>query len=381
MHSLKPLVFILVSLGLLLQSCGALPVHPRAVLNQATALATSARNASPAGNDSRSESSMPVGYAFNGGWFDLYFTDPEDPAAKQLSGGPDGPLAEAIDAANLSVDAALYSLTLYSVRQALIHAHRRGVQVRVVMESDNMDAADPQALKDAGIPVLGDRREGLMHNKFLVIDRSEVWTGSMNLTKAGAYADRNNLMRIQSEKVAADYEAEFDEMFVEDKFGDDLGNVTPNPRVILEGTPLDIYFSPDDHVQAALLDLLKNANSSIYFLAFSFTSDPLSDAIQQRAKVGVTVAGVMDADQVRTNMGTEYDAFRTVGIDVRLDQEPGLMHHKVMIIDAQTVVMGSYNFTASAEKTNDENLVVIYSPEIAARYMQEFRRVYSSAAP
>jgi phosphatidylserine/phosphatidylglycerophosphate/cardiolipin synthase-like enzyme len=170
-------------------------------------------------------------------------------------------------------------------------------------------------------------------------------------------------------------------MFVDDKFGSDRADATPIPHIIIDGTPLDIYFSPDDHVQAALLDLLNNAKSSIYFLAYSFTADPLSKAIQQRAKAGLTVAGVMDADQVRTNIGTEYDAFRMAGLDVRLDDEPGLMHHKVLIIDAQTVVMGSYNFTASAENNNDENLIVIVSPEIAAQYMQEFRRVYAAAGP
>ncbi len=381
MHSLKPPAFVLISLSLLLQSCEALAVHPRSIIRPMSTPAAPAGDASSADDDLPGGAAMPVGYAFSGSWFDLYFTDPANPAAKQLSGGPDGPLVEAIDAANLSVDAALYSLTLYSIRQALIHAHRRGIDVRIVMESDNMDATEPQALKDAGIPMLGDRHEGLMHNKFVVIDEAEVWTGSMNLTKAGAYADRNNLMRIRSAKVAADYEAEFNEMFLDDKFGSDRGTATPNPRVILDGTPLDIYFSPDDHVQAALLDLLHNASSSIYFLAFSFTSDPMSKVIQERARAGVKVAGVMDADQVKTNMGTEYDTFRMAGIDLRLDQEPGLMHHKVLIIDAQTVVMGSYNFTASAEKTNDENVIVIYSPQIAARYLQEFRRVYSFAAP
>ena len=381
MHSLKPPAFVLISLSLLLQSCEALAVHPRSIIRPMSTLAAPAGDASSADDDSPGGAAMPVGYAFSGSWFDLYFTDPANPAAKQLSGGPDGPLVEAIDAANLSVDAALYSLTLYSIRQALVHAHRRGIDVRIVMESDNMDATEPQALKDAGIPMLGDRHEGLMHNKFVIIDEAEVWTGSMNLTKAGAYADRNNLMRIHSAKVAADYEAEFNEMFLDDKFGSDRGTATPNPRVILDGTPLDIYFSPDDHVQAALLDLLHNASSSIYFLAFSFTSDPMSKAIQERARAGVKVAGVMDADQVKTNMGTEYDTFRMAGIDLRLDQEPGLMHHKVLIIDGQTVVMGSYNFTASAEKTNDENVIVIYSPQIAARYLQEFRRVYSFAAP
>jgi phosphatidylserine/phosphatidylglycerophosphate/cardiolipin synthase-like enzyme len=322
---------------------------------------------------------MRVGFGISGPWFELYFTDPTNPATKQKVGGPDEPLVAAIDSARLSVDAAIYSLSLKSVRNALLSAYRRGVQVRVVMESDNMDRVAPQALKDAGVPILGDRREGLMHDKFVVIDRSDVWTGSMNFTDTGTYSDNNNLMRIHSTKVAEDYETEFNEMFVDDKFGTNVVAATPNPRVTIDGTRLDIYFSPDDHIQAKLVDLLHNAQSSIYFMAYSFTADPLGEVIRQRAGQGVTVAGVMETDQVKSNIGTEYDAFHTAGLDVRLDGNSGLMHHKVMIIDGQIVVMGSYNFTASAESTNDENVIVIYNPEIAARYMQEFQRVYSAA--
>ncbi len=63
----------------------------------------------------------------------------------------------------------------------MIDAHRRGVTVRLVTESDYMDVPEIQELRAAGIPVLSDRREGRMHNKFVVIDRQEVWTGSPNL--------------------------------------------------------------------------------------------------------------------------------------------------------------------------------------------------------
>ncbi len=324
---------------------------------------------------------MRVGYGMRGTWFELYFTDPTNPLTTEELGGPDEPLVAAIDAARLEVDVAAYSLNLDSIRSALIRAYKRGVQVRVVMESDNMDRAEPQDLKDAGIPILGDRREGLMHNKFMVIDRSEVWTGSMNYTDTGTYADNNNLMRIRSTEVAQDYRTEFDEMFTDDRFGPDLGSSTPNPRVLIDGIPLDIYFSPDDHVEAGLLDILDNAQTSIYFLAFSFTSDPLGEAIRRQAANGVEVKGVMETDQVKSNAGSEYDVFRSAGVDVRLDGNPGQMHHKVMIVDEQIVVLGSYNFSFSAETKNDENLIVIYDPEIAKQFVHEFLRIYAVAKP
>lgn len=319
---------------------------------------------------------LPAGYGVDGGWFELYFTNPNSPLASQRTGGVDQPIAEAIDNAKLSVDVAVYSLSLNSVRDALLRAHDRGVQVRMVMESENLERTDPQKLKDAGIPILGDRREGLMHNKFVVIDNSEVWLGSMNLTDSGTYEDNNGMMRIRSVKVAENYTKEFEEMFTEDRFGDNILSETPNPRVIVDGTPVDTYFSPDDGVQPVLVDIINEAQESIYFLAFSFTADPLGDAIRARAEEGVTVAGVMDEDQVASNVGTEFDPFQQAGLDVYRDGNAGQMHHKTMIIDESTVIFGSYNFTNSAESRNDENLLVIYNKAIAAQFIEEFQRVY-----
>ena len=322
---------------------------------------------------------LGAGYGVRGSWFELYFTNPDSPLASQMTGGPDIPLADAIDSARLSVDVAIYSLSLNSIRNALLRAHDRGVRVRMVMESDNLDRSDPQKLKDAGIPILGDRREGLMHDKFVVIDNLEVWTGSMNFTDSGAYADNNNLIRMNSVKMAENYTKEFEEMFIDDKFGPDVVSETPNPRVTIDGTLIDVYFSPDDKVQASLMDLINNAQESIYFMAFSFTSDPIGDAVRVSAKEGVIVAGVMDTEQVKSNIGTEFDPFSQAGLDVYKDANPGLMHHKVMIIDESIVIFGSYNFTNSAETKNDENLIVIYNEDIAAQFKAEFQRVYKKS--
>jgi len=340
----------------------------------------------PPTTDSATETSAPLkdiplgaGYGVDGGWFQLYFTDPESPLASQKTGGVDAPLAAAIDSARLTVDVAIYSLSLNSVRDALIDAHNRGVRVRMVMESDNLDRSDPQKLKDAGIPILGDRREGLMHDKFVVIDNSEVWLGSMNFTDSGGYTDNNNLMRIRSVKMAENYTKEFEEMFVDDKFGDDVVAETPNPQVTIDGTSIDVYFSPDDGVQANFVNLVNNAQKSIYFMAFSFTADEIGDAVRARAKEGVTVAGVMETEQVNSNVGTEFDPFQQAGLDVLRDGNEGQMHHKVMIIDENTVIFGSYNFTTSAEIRNDETLLVVYNEQIAAQFMAEFQRVYAQA--
>jgi phosphatidylserine/phosphatidylglycerophosphate/cardiolipin synthase-like enzyme len=314
-----------------------------------------------------------------GDWYSLYFTRPDSSMADLLQGGPDESLAQAIRQARLSVDVAAYQFNLASIKDALLDAQRRGVAVRVVTDSDYLDEEALQELIAAGIPVLGDRREGLMHDKFTIIDRQEVWTGSMNYTDNGAYLNDNNLIRIRSTHLAEDYLREFNEMFVEDMFGPNSPADTPYASLSLNGELLQVYFSPEDGTAAHLVDLIGAAQESIYFLAYSFTSDEIALAMIERAQAGVTVSGVFEASQFRSNTGTEFEHLLSAGADVRLDGNPRNMHHKIIVLDEQTVVTGSYNFSASAENRNDENTLVIHSPEIAAQFMSEFRRVFSTS--
>jgi phosphatidylserine/phosphatidylglycerophosphate/cardiolipin synthase-like enzyme len=310
----------------------------------------------------------------------VYFTDPAAAHATDYEGGPDEFLVAALDQARLSVDVAAYSLNLWSIRDAIINAHKRGVVVRMVMESDNMDTGEVQQLQDAGIPIVGDQRQGLMHNKFIVIDHLEVWTGSMNFTAGGVYKDNNNLIHLRSTEAAADYTNEFSQMFIHNLFGPDKIAGTPHPKVSIAAIPLEIYFAPKDDPAGRILELVSHARDSIHFLAYSFTSNDIGDALISRAKAGLKVAGVMDNGQAKSNQGTEYESLVQAGLDIRLDgNQSGLMHHKVIIIDQQIVITGSYNFTAAAQKSNDENVVILFSPDLAAKYMQEFQRVYDQA--
>ena len=315
----------------------------------------------------------------SGDWYRVYFTDPAGPTAATFRGGPDAALAEAIHQARLSVEVAADDLDLWSLRDALIAAHRRGVAVRVVAESDNLSGPEMQALIQAGIPVFGDRREGLMHNKFVIIDRWEVWAGSMNFTLSGAYKSNNNLIRLRSPQLAENYLAEFAEMFVDDRFGPDSPANTPYPSLSVEGTPIETYFSPDDGTAQELVQLILGAQQSVYFMAYSFTSDDIASAMLARARTGVSVAGGFEESQYRNNEGTEFDRLLENGLDVRLDGNSRSMHHKVIIIDEQIVITGSYNFSNNAETRNDENTLVIHSAEIAELYMEEFERVYAQA--
>jgi phosphatidylserine/phosphatidylglycerophosphate/cardiolipin synthase-like enzyme len=312
-------------------------------------------------------------------WIKVYFSNPDDPNAGSYRGGPDAALAEAIDGARFSVDAAIYHLDLWSIRDALIAAHQRGVTVRIATESDNLDEAEMQELIEAGIPVVSDRRESLMHNKFFIIDNHETWTGSMNLTVNGAYKNDNNLVRMRSSRLAENFLSEFDEMFSDDFFGDYVVKNTPNASLTIEGSRVDTYFSPDDGTAKNIIALIQGAEQSIHFMAFSFTSDDISEALIEAANQGLNVSGIFEESQYHSNTGTEFDNLLQAGLDVHLDGNNRNMHHKVFIIDEQIVITGSYNFSRSAEERNDENTLVIYNVEVAEWFLEEYERVYEQA--
>lgn len=314
------------------------------------------------------------------GAIEAYFSEPDAPEADSLRGGVDRYLVDAIEAAQYSVDVAVLRLDLWSIRDALISAHQRGVYVRVVTDQDYVGEDEIQDLMRTGIQVVTDNEDALMHHKFVVIDSIDVWTGSMNFTVNGAYRHNNNLVHIHSREAAEDYTREFEEMYEDGRFGAASRMDTPHPIFVVDGVEVEVYFSPDDMAALQIVDALENAQERIVFMAYTITLDAVADVLIERAEAGVDVMGVLDTDQVG-NLGSDADRLLAAGVDLRLDGNPDKMHHKVFIIDDLIVITGSYNFSQSAESRNDENVVVLRSPVLAQRYLEEFSRIWDAAAP
>ena len=282
-----------------------------------------------------------------------------------------------LGAAEARVDAALYDLDAVPVADALIEAYHRGVQVRVVTEADNIDDSEIERLREVGIPVVDDGdNKGLMHHKFIVIDEQYVWTGSYNTTYNGAYKNSNNVILIDSVQLAYNFTQEFRELFLAAHVGKPSGAFVAYPKIALgDGTEVVTYFSPGGDTISPLVKEIKSAEQSIHFMAFSFTHDALGNAMRDRFKSGIDVRGVFEERQAN-NEYSEYKAMKKAGLSVVLDKNRGAMHHKVIVIDRETVITGSYNFSKNAEKRNNENLLIIKgNSEIAAAYLAEFAKI------
>ena len=313
-------------------------------------------------------------------WYEIYFTTPGRPSAS----GPDVALARLLDGATRSIDVAIYELDREIVVEALLAAHARGVRVRVVTDIDLLlDDAERDAyarLDEAGVGLVGGNSNGIMHNKFAVIDGATLWTGSWNFSDNDTERHDNHAIAIRSPELAANYAATFEKMWEAQQFGPNRAPGGVTHRLTIGGIAVENYFSPEDGVTARIVARIAAAQRSVHFLAFSFTSDPIGDAILERAASGVAVRGVFETLASETEY-SELPRFRQSGLDVRQDGNPYFLHHKVFIIDERTVILGSFNFSNNAETINDENILIIDDPVLAARFLAEFERIYAQAKP
>ncbi|HET6823766.1 MAG TPA: phospholipase D-like domain-containing protein [Anaerolineales bacterium] len=329
---------------------------------------------------------VPTAANASGTWWEVYFTDPvniNNPADWQSSVA--GRLIEKINAAQTSIHIASFEFNLTPVAEALIAARQRGVDVRWVTDDEHGLEADIEPdhgqfamLQEAGIEVRSDTRSALMHNKFWIFDGQIVWTGSTNITENGVFDQDNNVIVIQSPQLAAIYEREFQEMW-DGQFGPRSPSTLDEQVVTVDGSRIVVVFTSEDPaLENAIVPIVQSAAKSVRFLTFSFTDFPLADAMSQRFKAGVDVAGVFE----KFGSETEAAELRTLmcrSVPVKQDGNSGFLHHKVIVVDEQIVITGSMNYSTNAEENNDENVIIIDNAEIARLYLQEFDRVWSLA--
>ena len=300
----------------------------------------------------------------------------------EVNGAVSGPnleerLVNKLTSATSVVDAALYDLDSKSIATALINAHNREVKVRVFTENSHGEEEEIQRLLREGIPVHDDGdNDGYMHHKFVIIDERYVWTGSYNTTYNGAFKNDNNVVWIDSVPLAENFTKEFQVIYSsrgEEKLPQ---NSIPHPQVTLsDGTQIFTYFSPGSQTIPPLLHEINSAQESINFMVFSFTHDKIGMAMRDQHENGIKVGGVFDENQI--SRYSEYHLMQESGMDVKIDETSGTMHHKVIIIDEETVITGSYNFSRNAEIRNSENLLIIKNnKDIAQAYIDEYNKLW-----
>lgn len=355
-----------------------------------------------------------------------------------------------IRSAKREILVAVQELSLPKVAEALAARHREGLTVKVVLENTYStpwseehpaDLAPHQRtrheqlkalgwgdavaiLQRAGVPLIDDTADGsagsgLMHHKFMVVDRAVVVTGSANFTPSCIHgdpgADRsrgnvNHLMRLQSRELANSFVGEFERMWgdgpggqPDSRFG--LGKGGGAAQQVLVGqTPVMVLFAPhrrsDPHQGLRLLEeLLSGTQKQLDLALFVLSEQRLANAMAQLQEQGVTIRLLADPgfanrafSEVLDLLGTQLPDHRC-GLEAanRPWQRPlegvgtprlasgDKLHHKVAVIDHRTVITGSFNWSPSAAHQNDETLLMFDSPLLAEHFTTEINRLWKGA--
>jgi len=297
--------------------------------------------------------------------------DPDGPSAQ--GGSMVSSLIDAVDDAEATLDIAVYHLRADVAIEALDRACGRGVEVRLIVEDDE---SRPTTLPDC-VQLTLDRNRRLMHHKFAILDDSRVWVGSANWTSTSFYDDANNALVIEHAAVVDAFEAEFGQMIGAGNYGPDKRDVHPE-RFSVNGQSTEVRFGPTDNPRDRLVELIDNAGKSLRIAMNTLTDDPLSKAIRQARERGVEVEALWDFQDWDLCQFSEAEEFVAAGLGA-WDALPGLLHHKFAVIDGETVVTGSANWSASGMERNDETVLIIHSRLIAEQYASEFQDLRADA--
>ncbi len=147
----------------------------------------------------------------------------------------------------------------------------------------------------------------------------------------------------------------------------------------IAATNFEVAFSPRMGARDLIITTIHNAKKSIYIAAYSFTSTAIEEALYNAYKRGIDVKIVLDKKRT-TERGSVFLSLQNKKIPVRANNRYAIMHNKFMVIDENTIQLGSFNYTKAAEKSNAENVLVIYNNKnLANKYLAEWQKLWNES--
>jgi phosphatidylserine/phosphatidylglycerophosphate/cardiolipin synthase-like enzyme len=281
-------------------------------------------------------------------------------------------------------------------------------------------------LQTARVPLIDDTADGskgsdLMHHKFVVIDKKLVLVASANFTLSDIHGDfaaidsqgnANHLLKITSPALATVFTQEFNEMWGDgangqpSRFGLQKSYRPAQTIALSPSSTITVQFSPtssrlpwEQSVNGLIARILSRASRRVDLMLFVFSEQQLGDVLETNHQRGVEIRALVDPGFAFRDYSELLDLGGTALLNKRCRYEENnrpwsqpiatigmpnlpegdLLHHKVGIIDERIVIAGSQNWSNAANRGNDENLLVIDNPTVAAHFQREFDRLYQDA--
>ena len=183
-------------------------------------------------------------------------------------------------------------------------------------------------------------------------DGEAVLTGSTNFTTTGVTRNLNHVVIVQGVPTARAYSQEFREI-QQGRFGKLSVDRDAKPETaMVSGVPVKVLFAPDHAPEMEIMKQMLKARRTM----------GIDDTMLAVRQAGVKVKGVLDGQQANQQWAAAHRLVGRPGVQLRQvasSDTVGKLHHKLMIVDGQVIIAGSFNYTGPANKLNDENIVVI----------------------
>lgn len=277
-------------------------------------------------------------------------------------------------------------------------------------------------LRESGIEIKDDTSDGapkgsgLMHHKFIVVDGKTTIISSGNLTTSDMHGDFNSL---ESRGNANNMVVVPDNTDLSKAFTDEFNYMwqglfkshkpyRPPLTIPVGGGSITINFSPasrKQHIETTSNGLIayyvEQTSLSAHIAVFVYSDQKISDTLSEVHDKGVEdIKVLIDPDFYGQPYSKAYDAIgvcpalgkrkskikvkpwqnpiTTVGFPLAPTGDRGV-HSKMAILDGTLVIAGSHNWSSSGNYSNDETLIAIDNPTVAAHYEREFSRLYGTA--
>lgn len=330
----------------------------------------------------------------------LYFVDPtKNEFPKNECSSPNcKALLNIIQSANDTIDFALYGFNEQDdILDALIQAQYRGVKIRGVVDKDEAETyydtkklykyfeniktdTETSIAKKQQDEKFTRARHALMHNKFFIIDDKYVWTGSTNVSSSCMTLNANSSVLINSSKIAELYKKEFEQMYIGERFHGNKELIKNNEHIKLNNgeTDVSVYFSPKaEAITNYVRPIIQSAKTSIHISMFYLTHRKIVQDLIDAKNRGVDVKIILDGDFVADGY-SPHEKLRAANVPVKIENWKGRMHMKNAVIDGKISILGSTNWTSTAELVNDENMLIIIDEKIAKDVENNFQKLWKT---
>ena len=309
-------------------------------------------------------------------------------------------LINIINNANKTIDFAFYGLSNQDeILQALLNAQKRNVKIRGIIDL-NINAKNdyPNTLESIAkfkqntvkTDYLTDMTKKekidnkqvyfssnykfkghIMHNKFCIVDNHIVWTGTANISSTGTGGyNENAVIIVESKNLADFYTKQMDEMYNNEHFHEDKKEMYTILPFLIGNIETSVYFSPSNNaVINGIIPVIQNAKDYIYVSMFLISHYSIAQELIEAKNRGVDVKLIVEANHTQQKYSL-HEKLRKNDIPVKVENWGGKMHAKLAVVDDDTIILGSTNWTRTGFLYNDENLLILKNAKEHAQFLK-----------